>query len=239
MNGTRIAPLSTSPTSRISDGDHVHSLHNSGPSPVSVYRTAAVGTVHTLDLFHELHSATALPFTLRRAFRPVAAEFSEDLPMPDVIAAAASAPRDVLRLTKFLLDHLPPESGVAASAHTPMARATRGAVLEETALHALTELSERLAALGWLSPMPALVWWANRHTISGSPFSPTGSGLPVPWLPSKRGERGELLRLAWLVVATSHAAPPLILFTRSPSLRFWRPDGALTMRWLGDMGRQP
>jgi hypothetical protein len=35
------------------------------------------------------------------------------------------------------------------------------------------------------------------------------------------------------VCAFSYMAPPLVLFHRPPSLRYWRADGWLQIRWLG------
>jgi hypothetical protein len=195
---------------------------------MAVYRTAAVGTVHLLDLFRDLHEAKVLPRAIRQRFVPIDAEHDERLPMAGVIPAAPCTPDDALSVAEYLRERV----GRAGATRVRRARTPQPLDTEQAALAAITALAARLAEMDALRPLPALVQWADRTSYSHSPFTAAAPGAPLPWLSTDTSTEGALLRLSWLVVAMSHASPPLVLFTRSPSLRFWRPDGALSVRWL-------
>jgi hypothetical protein len=208
-------------------GDALAALHNSGPGPMSVYRTAPVGSVHVLDLFTELQQAPELPRHLRKRFTPRESEYFDRLPSVDLIAAPPSVPGDVLALVRFLLAAL---TRPTRSARRPCAADDAGT--ERDALDAIGALTGRLEELGCLSPVPVLVAWLDRCGSGPRSVPNVAPGERLPWLPRCFVVDMALLRLAWIVVAFSHAAPPLLLFSRPASLRFWRPDGALSLRWL-------
>lgn len=214
--------------------DHQSALHNSGAGPRAIYRTAPVGSVHLLDLFAELQQFVQLfPLRLRRRFRPVNVDLLDRLPVLEVIPAATSTPADVVQVVTLLLAALTPTTRGAtrrASSANPPDHAT-----EAEAIAALVALRTHLETLGALGPVTALVSWVHRSDYGSSPFIGHVVGQPLPWLRRSRGPKGPLLRLAWIILAVSHAAPPLVRFTRTPSLRYWRPDGALSVRWIGEL----
>jgi len=226
-------------------GDTQPALHNCGPSPSSVYKTAPVGQVHALDLFGELQRSTIVPRTCRASFVPHMPRYGEQLPVPDMLPPDASTPNEVVQVVAALMLALPPamHDGARPTLHLTgrpyLARrrtlsATATPCTEAEALQAVAQLAQHLARLGYLTPVYGLVSWAPRViSIGGVPVRNDRLGEPLPWLPAHSDEHDEPIRLAWMVCACSYAAPPLVLFSRTPSLRYWRADGALQLRWLG------
>lgn len=240
--------LPAMPAAHSTCADCQPALHNCGPGPGAVYRTAPAGTVWLLDLFAELHTSRLVPKKLREPFAPFEPEYNERLPVPDVLPAAPSAPNEVVPLIETLLSKAPepgagrPRRRVRNRFCGAGARAAGNAArsyTEQDALHAIRQLAQRLGELGCLVPIPALVTWLPRSPLPTSPFNKVRVGEPLPWMPAMHQEPAEHakpLRLAWLVCAYAYAAPPLVLFSRTPSLRFFRGDGALSLRWLGEAG---
>lgn len=219
-------------------------LHNCGPSPSAVFRTAPVGHVRVLDLFGELRRSTMVPRSCRASFTPHMPRYGQRLPVPDRLPPDESTPDTVVQVVAALVQALPPlPSGEAAALHLPGRPSpsrrrrwgqTNTPFTEDDALQALRQLAAHLAALDCLIPVYGLVSWAPRvSAIGGVPVRSERLGEPLPWLPTHSDEHDEAIRLAWTVCACSYAAPPLVLFNRVPSLRFWRGDGVLQVRWLG------
>ena len=210
-----------------------------------MYRTAPAGTVWLLDLFAELHASNLVPKKLREPFAPFEPEYSERLPVPDVLPAAPSTPNEVVPLIESLLSKVPEPGGAQPrrrvrdwfrGAGARAAGSEARSYTEHDALNAIRQLAQRLDELGCLVPIPALVTWLHRSPMPTSPFAKVRVGEPLPWMPATQAEHAKPLRLAWLVCAYAYAAPPLVLFSRTPSLRYFRGDGALSVRWLGEAG---
>jgi hypothetical protein len=224
-------------------GDVQPALHNCGPGPGAVYRTAPAGTVWLLDLFAELHTSRLVHKKLREPFAPFQPEYSERLPVPDVLPASPSTPNDVVPLIESLLHKVSESCGAQPRRRvrdwfrgTGAAGNDARSYTEQDALQGIRQLAQRLGELGCLVPIPALVTWLHRSPMPTSPFAKVRVGEPLPWMPATHSEQAKPLRLAWLVCAYAYAAPPLVLFSRTPSLRFFRGDGALSVRWLGEAG---
>lgn len=199
--------------------DHHPALHNSGPGPLSVFRTAPVGTTHLLDLFGELHARDGLPPALRAVFAPQVTTYARRGKHSVLIPAAPVAPAGVVHVVAHLRAALPEPARIAIPR----------TIAASDAIAALEALRAHVAQLGALVPATALVDWQPRYDNATPPWTDHRVGQPLPWLSGV----ASLLQLAWLVCAVSHVAPPLIRFARTPSLRYWRPDGALSVRWLG------
>jgi hypothetical protein len=216
-------------------------LHNSGQGPSAVYRTAPVGTVHVLRLFEELHRCPRLPEAVRAPF-----DLSRHLAPRDRAGAAAPRythsvvlPADVEPVVHAVLSLLPEAETQASPHHVESA----GRAADEWgALTAIGMLTQRLQQLGALVVAPMLVTWVPDAPSGSAPPSAAGTGDLLPWLKAldvAHPDHAELLRLAWITCAVSHTAPPLVFFRRTPSLRYWRGDGALSVRWLGHAEVRP
>lgn len=210
-------------------------LHNSGPVAREVYRTAAVGRIFHLDI-RTLLGWSALPRELRRPIRygvhgPGGHLSPEHLISPDKAHGIAS----------FLLDApelAGPELATGSGSTTPAIQcdaAGRGhedANATGPARAAIAALAGRLAGLGWLCPFHGLA--TSTSTEHGSTAREnTDMQNEWPWLPG--GKEHSLLRLAWCVCAVSYLSPPLILWSRSPSLAWWRGDEVIALRWFGQI----
>jgi hypothetical protein len=215
-------------------GDSVpQGLHNYGPYSNTVYRTARVGQTYDLDLL-TLLAMGPMPGNLRRPVR-FCLRTEERSPDPrDCIS-----PDQAYGIVSFLLGTpalaLSATERAAAAARAAAARPAREFPnVTERALAKIVELRERLAALGLLSPFHGLA------TVQGR----TGQRVPArdakklerewPWLPG--GDQHGILRLAWSVCAISHLSPPLVRWTRPPSLFWWRGDEIIELRWFGREG---
>lgn len=91
------------------------------------------------------------------------------------------------------------------------------------ALAAIASLKSHLQTCGQLTPFTGIARWSATGSPTVSPRA--------PWIAD--GANAPLEHLAWQLVAISHAAPPLVLFSRSPSLEYFRDAGVLTLRWFG------
>lgn len=202
--------------------DEAPALHNCGPSPTSVYRTSPVGQLHVLDLYREAQACTLLTPHDREVFVPQQANapgagntLGGDAPMQ-------TTPAMVVQTVGAVLSKLPRIDGVQPPSLT-----------EHDALEAIHQLARRLQQLGRLVPVHGLVSWMPRYGGTNPPLANVRTGQPLPWLPPHSDEYDAAIQFAWLLCAYSYAAPPLVLFNRAPSLRYWRADGALQIRWLG------
>lgn len=203
-------------------------LHNSGPGPMAVYRTGAVGQTFQLDLGTMLRCWTGLPAELRA---PMACNPpGMDGPSPE----AFCPPDKAAGIARFLLEALAPRSRARATREAHERRlATADAPRDpgERARTSIAMLAERVAEMGWLSPFYGLARWQTLN----NPVHMTRPGKALqnewPWLPA--GEEHRVLRHAWSVCAVSYMSPPLILWTRPPSLTWWRGDNVILLHWLG------
>lgn len=100
---------------------------------------------------------------------------------------------------------------------------------EAVALQRVAQLATVLRSLGALEPFRGLVR-VGVPAPQGSVNEPTAADALWPWLISH--PEPDLLRIAWSVCAVSYLAPPLLLWTREPSLTWWRGDQVITLRWL-------
>lgn len=207
-------------------GDRQPVLHNSGPGPVAVYRTAAAGSLHLLDLYTEVHASPLITPALRRRFTPIAPHYHQRNPVPVIIPAAHATPSDVVELVQQLT------AGLGGNADAPRPRRQSSAPTTADAHAAIDALRQQLEAAGALTPFVGLVSWVRRDDCRATPFRDAIPPAPMPWLTKDAAAR-DSLRLAWLAVAVSTLAEPLLLLTRPPSLRYWRPDGGLSARWFG------
>jgi hypothetical protein len=204
------------------NGDTVPALHNCGPSPTSVYRTSPVGQLHALDLYREAQASTLLTPHDREDFVPQQANAPGAGNTHGGDAPMQTTPAIVVQTVGAVLSKLPCVEGVQRPSFT-----------EHDALEAIRQLGRRLQQLGRLVPVHGLVSWMPRYGGTNPPLAHIRTGQPLPWLPPHSDEYDAAIRFAWLLCAYSYAAPPLVLFNRAPSLRYWRADGALQIRWLG------
>ena len=236
--------------------DYQPALHNCGPGPASVYRTAPAGAVYLLDLYGELHACTMFARRLRAPFKPLPTQYDNQRPMPNEAAPPPACPDAVIQLVTTLLHLL---EDVQDERHKQRTRSRGGALrtvlraleqhgagssqrpsacTEADALTSIVQLKQRLEQLGSLVSVNALVKWQPRRPFYGAAPVPPPPGNALPWLPEppaplRSAEMHALIRLAWIICVVSHAAPPIVLFSRTPSLRYWRADGMLSVRWLG------
>ena len=231
-------PVVSPPRGQPHAGDHVPALHNCGPSPSTVYRTAPAGQLYLLDLFGELAHCTLLPVNYRWRFQHVPTR-------QDSAPALAVPPDVVVRIVAALMLALPGASAaelrgvLQLPGRIALARRRALFVGDEQysmaeALLAIGQLAEHLTTLGRLAPVHGLVEWRARPTGRAAASScAVDEATALPWLASLDAAHDHAVRLAWLVCAFAYMAPPLVLFHRPPSLRYWRADGWLQIRWLG------
>jgi len=231
-------PVASPPRGQSHAGDHVPALHNSGPSPSTVYRTAPAGQLYLLDLFGELARCTLLPVNYRWRFQHVPTR-------QDGAPAPAVTPDVVVRVVAALMLALPGASAAELRGVLQLpgriALARRRALFagdeqysEAEALLAIGQLAGHLTRLGRLAPVHGLVEWRARPAVRAIASSlAVDDATALPWLAPLDAAHDHAVRLAWLVCAFSYTAPPLVLFHRPPSLRYWRADGWLQIRWLG------
>ncbi len=197
------------------------SLHNSGPAPGHVYSTGAVGTEMSLSA-QQMVRALLAQVRIRRVLRYYHWHEARYL-SPAFISGAAYAALCLLCADK----HHPARGDLKRIALSlrdiPKLVAAPQPSDLETALAALASLKSHLQARGQLTPFTGIARWSANG-------SPTVS-LRAPWIADSAN--AELEQLAWQLVAISHAAPPLVLFSRSPSLECFRDAGVLTLRWFG------
>lgn len=89
----------------------------------------------------------------------------------------------------------------------------------------IADLKTALASRGLLLPFRGIV--RLGHTIAGdvTPDAPES----LPWLPGATAHEV----LGWTLLAFAHVAPPMLLFTRAPSLTNCTDGHLLTHRWFG------
>ncbi len=235
--------------------DHQSALHNCGPSPASVYRTAPAGTVYLLDLYGELHACPLIAKRLRARFTPLCTQDNNQRSLPNeavVPPACPDAVRSLLSALLHLLEdpqrhgQMPRGRSASGTLRTAMRAFTRHGAgpspspcTEEEVLTSIVRLTQRLEQFGSLVPVSALVKWQPRTSINGASSVSSPTGIALPWMPEppaplRSAEMRALIRLAWIICVVSYAAPPIVLFGRAPSLRYWRADGMLSVRWLGN-----
>lgn len=202
-----------------------HALHNSGPCPREVYRTPAVGRSYRLDL-RMLSGSESLPAALRRMVGIV------DRDADGSPARHVTPPTDVHAIARTLLASL--DSDAAAPARVRW-RAPKPATADE-ACTMIARLAERVAELGWLQPFHGLATVVPFDS-SRPTRAPTEYNTEWPWLPG--GTAYGTLRMAWNLCAISYLSPPLILWTREPSLAWWRSDVVIELQWFGESAPEP
>lgn len=237
-------------------GDHVPALHNSGPGPMAVYRTSAVGSVATLSVAAVLKVAWSIP-AVARALRAVDARGwgtqSNWGPVPagDVVALATAletmlrAPNGRRAPTGALGRSAPdaatpgtpqgtPHGTSRGPSHGPPHRGDS----EDDAVAALAQLSLQLTQLGALRPVVGLVT-AAPHPGGATDLAramramrkETALAAVDPFIPVMPHQLP--VRLAWCVAALSHVAPPLLLWSRPTTLTWWRHETVLQFRRFG------
>lgn len=193
-------------------------LHNSGFGPRPVFHTVAAGKTYRVDLrgltHPSLRSAVLRSLTFNQ-YENIASSAATQLVAPGDVYAIA----DALRITLGGADDGAPRSSW-------LRPAPRSA---EEACAAIARLASRVAALGWLVPFHGLV--TANSAIAAPDANTTVAESHYPWLPT--GGDNAALRLAWCICAISYLSPPLILWTREPSLAWWRSDRVIQLRWLG------
>jgi hypothetical protein len=207
-------------------------LHNSGPGPRTVHYTAGVGSTHCLDLGTLLYLWTELPPDLRSpmALTP---------PGPNGPSRKNFAPPEkVAGIARFLLDAIAPTRGTEQelAAHRRRVQACEApGTLHGKACASIAALAERVSELGWLTPFHGLVKWKMLSNPVHMTRGLTAMRTEFPWLPA--GDEHRSLRHAWCVCAASYMSPPLLLWSREPSLAWWRGDDVIELRWFGRVAR--
>ncbi len=216
-------------------GDHVCVLHNSGPSPMSVYKTAAVGLVWRVQprtLIGELMAHHGIEGDHPCWEKTLA----ENILHPRVIDLAVCA-------AIVLLD----SSGVRAEGQPEAAAEARALIMRETrsfvnkdrslgprsragtkrAVQRLLTLRDILDACGALPPFVGITEWASEDGAD--------QPRPYPWLPvlGRQAYNPEALSMAWGLLALAHYARPVLLFRRIPTFDGFCCSGALVLRWFG------
>lgn len=214
---------------RVAWGDTTPALHNCGPGPQTVYRTAAVGRMFTLDPA-ALLDWQGLPDTLRRRTVHTSSRSAHGVPSAD----DRPAPERIAAIANFLLHELTlhrsdRRSGLEAGRPEPATTPLH--TPHEHTCAALVALRDALIRTGHLGPFLGLARWTARDGATPPRREPYPARIEYPWLPA--GDAHVVLRVAWCVCAVSHFAPPLILWYRSPSLVWWRSDGLIALRWFG------
>jgi hypothetical protein len=199
----------------------VSSLHNSGPAPGHVYSTGAVGTELNLSAQQTVRALLA-QVRIRRVLRYYHWHEARYL-SPAFISGAAYAALCLLSADK----HHPARGDLKRIALSlrdiPKLVAAPHPSDLGVALAAITSLKSHLQTCGQLTPFTGIARWSANGSPSISPRA--------PWIADS--DKAPLEQLAWQLVAISHAAPPLVLFSRSPSLEYFRDAGVLTLRWFG------
>ena len=215
-------------SSNIRGGDSAPpALCNSGPTPREVYRTPAIGQTLQLD-FKILCRSKELP----RFLWPSAGR--ELRPSQPSSAGIHVSPVRANAIATFLLATLSTEPA-SRRARAMCARAMLGGgrrANAATSVYAtIASLAERLCELGWLTTFNGLATTVVQDELSHAERIRRARGIVLPWLP--RGEEYGVIRLAWCICAVSYLSPPLILWSRTPSLVWWRDDHVINLQWLG------
>ena len=217
----RSARLGAAPGDTNDERRPVPSLHNSGPAPGHVYSTGAVGTELSLSAQQTVRALLA-QVRIRRVLRYYHWREARYL-SPAFISGAAYAALSLLSTDK----HHPARDDLKRIALSlrdipKLVTAPQPSDLG-VALAAITSLKSHLQTCGKLTPFTGVARWSANGSPTVSPRA--------PWIADSAN--APLEQLAWQLVAISHAAPPLVLFSRSPSLEYFRDEGALTLRWFG------
>lgn len=202
-------------------GDSVPVYHNSGPVPNNAYRTGAVGV--QVDISSYFIVSTLLTMVKLAPVLEGAAggAFGARLHPALIHGAVCSA----------LIQLDAPAALTHSSNAVINALASRGLSRRSAASRPVVDAA--LAAIGCL-----------RDVLRDHQLLPPFHGLvscvthdyvkelkPLPWLPCHADDR--LAPLAWGLVAIACASPPILLFTRPPSLMWFRPHHSMMVRWFG------
>jgi hypothetical protein len=199
--------------------DHVAALNNSGPAMQAVYRTGAVGQKFSLPVerivaYWAAYRTVREPGAEANAAPPARTRGGDRYTAEQIEAAARAAVEALHALKPFPFPQPRVSAGRAAS------HVTNG----------LRALNAALHAWGALEPFVGLL---QVETMRMEPevTTETPSLSAMPWL----GARGvhEELRMAWWLLALGHAAPPVILWHRTPSLHHFRRRHLITVQWFG------
>jgi len=172
------------------DPDYERMFYNSGPSPSSVYRTAAVGSTVLIATAHLAPGRGDMETRVARAARGTLRAMGVD-------AAALARHESTRELLECML-HCTLERGVLAPFIGVVQRLPNG---------------ERAGPL-----LKAVV-------------AASDCAEDFPWLGDHASDA--IIRRAWSICAVSCMSPPVILWTRTPSLAAWRDGAIYTLRWLG------
>lgn len=181
-------------------------LHNSGfGRPPVVYECPGVGVTYCIDVTRLRRDCTQLWIGRKPTPAQVICEVATHIASSLQPSASGTEPAQAQRTVQNV---------------------------ETRALQQIARLAAVLRTLGALEPFRGLV----KVSPAGDPARTAHHatlGDAWPWLIPHA--QPELLRIAWSICAVSYAAPPLLLWTREPSLTLWRDDRAITLRWFGDV----
>lgn len=199
--------------------DAVPVYRNSGPIPNRAYRTGAVGIEVEISAFFimgQLFARAQVPVISRAMTNTQCTAFP-----PQLVDAAVCA-------ALVLLGNAPASAQAKlatvarqAGRSTRLPAPTRNTV--NAAVARLETLRDALTQRGFLTPFYGVVR-ANEHDHVHEPFR-------FPWLAGHADNQN--LTLAWGLVAIACASPPILLFSRQPTLACFRGFSQLTLRWLG------
>jgi hypothetical protein len=195
-----------------------------------VHYTSAVGQTFRLDLGCMLSEWTPLPASLRKPM-----EVAPPAVHCEAYPQHYAPPEKAGAIAQFLLAALAPTHPTRAEREAHARRLASGESSKaphERASASIAALAERVREMGWLAPFHGLARWgavtSNPQHHDRWQFVEKAA---FPWLP-RRGNH-VALHYAWCVCAVSYISPPLILWTRQPSLTWWRGDNAFDLRWFG------
>ncbi len=217
--------------------DHVGVLHNSGPSPMSVYKTAAVGSVWRVlpqvlirDLLRHHGIEGGHPFCELTITEPILHPRIIDIAVCAAVVQLEESgvrverPSNAVSAARELIARDAPTFRDKGRSLGPRTRAGT-----DRAVRRLLTLRSILDSCGALPPFVGITEWAaNPGTTQPRPY---------PWLPAHSDASGDphALSMAWALLALAHYARPVLLFRRMPTFDGFRSTGALLLRWFGNM----
>ena len=200
--------------------DFVPAYHNSGPVPNNAYRTGAVGVQVDMSsnfIVSTLLETVKLAHLLAGRSQGYAPRLHPALIHGAVCTALVqlNASAAVTRSSKAVIEAL------SHNGLPQRAPATR--LMVESAIDAIVLLRDVLRNHQLLPPFHGLVSCVQYDNVR--------QHKPLPWLSCPADDR--IAPLAWGLVATACASPPILLLNRQPSLMWFRVGHSLMVRWFG------
>lgn len=205
--------------------DYVPVLHNSGPTTRAVYRTGAVGLLALVSVRQVVDALLdGVDVTIGQDFYAWTKN-THYFPLHVEMAACAALALLSPEHSDSAREYLGENARHLKYGHGGLWRRYRASI--DRAHARLDALRTVLHQRQVLPPFVGITRWTSNRMAT---FTPTDSILSP--LIGETDDRDAVV-LAWQLLSIAHASPPLLMFSRRPSLEYFRPVGALELRWFG------